>query len=61
MFCVLFEIAHAGEPMGLREEGPPGVFSRAWSKGSASLDCNARTSKLEFPAFPLAPPVTELA
>ena len=41
-----------GVPLGLCEEGPPGVFSRAWSKGTATLDCNTWTARLPFPLLP---------
>jgi hypothetical protein len=37
-----------GEPLGLCEERAAGVFSRAWSKGAASIDCNAFTATLDF-------------
>jgi len=29
-----------GVPLGLCKEGPAGVFSRVWSKGTVELDCN---------------------
>eukprot|EP01048_Picozoa_sp_COSAG05_P025389 COSAG05_NODE_6435_length_958_cov_4.103609_1_plen_159_part_00 len=45
----IFRQLDVGTPTGLCKEGPPGRFSRAWSKGSASLDCNAWTSTLNFP------------
>ena len=38
-----------GEPTSLCVEDPPGVFSRAWTKGSAQLDCNEYTATLDFP------------
>jgi hypothetical protein len=37
-----------GEPTGLCLESPAGVFSRTWSKGVASLDCNSYTAILDF-------------
>ena len=47
-----------GEPLaggaGLCTEGPAGVFTRAYSAGTASLDCNAWTASLPFPALPHA-------
>ena len=43
----LYEL-DVGEPLGLCVEGPAGVFSREWSKGTASLDCNAWTASLPF-------------
>ena len=41
-----------GEPLGLCTEGPAGRFSRRWSKGSASLDCNTYTAALHFKSLP---------
>jgi hypothetical protein len=41
-----------GEPTALCAEGPPGVFSRAWTKGTASLDCNTWTAALPFALLP---------
>ena len=38
-----------GVPTSLCVEAPAGVFSRAWSRGSASLDCNAWAATLDFP------------
>jgi hypothetical protein len=32
-----------GEPLALCEQAQPGVFSRKWSKGVATLDCNTWT------------------
>ena len=43
----LFDM-HAGEPLGLCEEGAPGVFSRQWSMGVAELDWNTWTASLPF-------------
>lgn len=37
-----------GAPLGLCEEGPAGVFSRAWSKGTAAVDCNTWEGTLPF-------------
>ena len=41
----------AGEPTGLCTEGPTGVFSRNWTLGTASLDCNSWTASLPFPSL----------
>ena len=43
----LFDL-DVGEPTGLCAEGPDGVFSRNWSKGKASLNCNDFTATLDF-------------
>lgn len=43
----LFDL-DVGEPLGLCEETRPGVFTRAWSEGVASLDCNTWTAALPF-------------
>jgi hypothetical protein len=43
----LFDL-DVGEPLGLCEETSPGVFTRAWSEGVASLDCNTWTATLPF-------------
>lgn len=43
----LFEL-DVGEPLGLCVEGPPGVFSRPWTQGTAALDCNAWNGTLPF-------------
>jgi hypothetical protein len=43
----LFEL-DVGVPLGLCSEGPEGVFSREWSKGTASVDCNTWTGSLPF-------------
>lgn len=37
-----------GEPLGLCAETAPGVFERAWSKGTVSLDCNTWEASLPF-------------
>jgi hypothetical protein len=37
-----------GEPTGLCTEGPSGVFSRAYTRGVASLDCGSFTPRLPF-------------
>ena len=42
-----------GTPTALCAEGPPGVFSRAWTEGTAELDCNEWTASLPFPSLPL--------
>ena len=47
MWTPLFDM-DVGEPLGLCAEGPPGVFSRAWSRGTAALDCNAWQATLPF-------------
>jgi hypothetical protein len=47
LLCVLHQL-QAGEPTGLCVEAPTGVFSRAWSLGTAELDCNSWTAKLPF-------------
>ena len=41
-----------GEPLGLCAEGPPLVFARNWTKGTASLDCNTYSAVLPFPSLP---------
>ena len=41
----------AGEPQGLCTEAPAGVFSRAWSEGTAQLDCNKWAAELPFPSL----------
>ena len=42
-----------GRPLSLCEEGPAGVFSRRWSKGIATLDCNSWQADIPFSALPL--------
>ena len=42
-----------GQPLGLCQEGPAGVFTRQWSRGQAALDCNSWTAQLPFPLLPL--------
>ena len=37
-----------GEPLGNCTEGPAGVFSRVYSKGTATLDCNTWAASLPF-------------
>lgn len=37
-----------GEPAGSCQQERPGVFSRRWSKGKATLDCNSWASTLHF-------------
>jgi hypothetical protein len=44
----LWDAYDVGEPTGLCVESPSGVFSRTWSKGSASLDCSTWTATLNF-------------
>ncbi len=46
----MFEL-DAGEPAGLCAEGPAGVFSRAWSRGVAAIDCNSFSASLPFELF----------
>jgi hypothetical protein len=46
-------LLQAGVPLGLCTEGPSGLFSRAWSAGNASLDCNTWSADLPFPALPV--------
>ena len=41
-----------GAPLALCAEGPAGVFSRAWSKGVAAIDCNTWTGALPFARRP---------
>jgi len=43
----LFDL-DVGEPTGLCTMPTPGVFSRQWSKGVATLDCNSFTATLDF-------------
>ena len=43
----LFDL-DVGEPLGLCTEENPGVFSRQWSKGSATLDCARFEATLTF-------------
>lgn len=43
-----------GIPLGLCAEGPVGVFSRNWSAGTATLDCNEYTASLPFPTLATA-------
>ena len=44
----LFDAYDVGEPTGACTQSAPGVFSRTWSKGTASLDCNTWTATLNF-------------
>lgn len=46
----LFEL-DAGEPAGLCVEAAPGVFERAWTRGTARLDCNAWIADLPFGVY----------
>ena len=41
-----------GEPMELCQEGPVNVFSRKWTKGTATLDCNSYKATLPFQPLP---------
>jgi hypothetical protein len=38
-----------GTPQGLCKQEQPGVYSRQWSNGKVSLDCNDWTASLPFP------------
>lgn len=40
-----------GTPLGLCAEDTPGVFSRAYTAGTAVLDCNQWTASLPFPSM----------
>lgn len=44
-------LLQAGAPLGLCEEGPSNVFSRAWTAGTASLNCSAWSATLPFPSL----------
>lgn len=37
-----------GTPVGLCQQPAPGVFTRLWSNGNATLDCNTWTAQLNF-------------
>ena len=41
-----------GRPLGLCQEGPTGVFTRQWSKGTARLDCSRWEAHLPFEMLP---------
>jgi hypothetical protein len=41
-----------GTPLALCAEAPAGVFTRAWSAGTARLDCNTFEADLPFPSLP---------
>ena len=43
----LFDM-QVGVPQGLCTSPAQGVFSRAWSKGVATIDCNSFTATLDF-------------
>lgn len=43
-----------GEPTGLCAESPAGVFTRPYTLGVASLDCNSFSPRLPFDSLPLA-------
>ena len=45
----------AGEPTALCVEAPANVFSRAWTKGVAVLDCNRFEAALPFESLPWPP------
>jgi hypothetical protein len=40
-----------GEPTELCVEAPSGVFSRDWTMGTATLNCNDWTASLPFPSL----------
>ena len=40
-----------GEPVGLCAEPKPGIFTREWSHGTATLDCNTFAASLPFPSL----------
>ena len=40
-----------GDATGLCTEGPSGVFTRQYTAGAASLDCNAWKADLPFPSL----------
>jgi len=46
-FSPLF-LLDVGEPLGLCSEAAPGVFTRRWSRGVATLDCNTFEATLAF-------------
>merc|ERR1712039_989232 len=50
----LFDL-DVGEPLELCQEHEPGIFSRRWSRGSASLDCNTFSTSLNFTQKQLQP------
>jgi len=50
-FTSLFYLS-VGEPTALCVEAPTGVFSRAWTRGTPSLDCNTWEASLPFAALP---------
>lgn len=43
----LFDL-DVGEPLGLCAQTAPGAFSRAWTKGTAAIDCNTFTAEIDF-------------
>ena len=48
MLCKLL----SGTPTGLCQEQPPGLFSRQWTNGKATLDCNTGEASLRpFPSL----------
>ena len=44
----MWDAYEVGEPAGLCQEGAQGVFSREWTKGKATLDCNTWQATLDF-------------
>jgi len=44
-------LLQVGTPTGICSEGPPGVFKREWTAGTAELDCNTYTATLPFPSL----------
>ena len=44
----LFDAYDVGEPAGACEQTAAGVWSRNWTRGSATIDCNAWTATLNF-------------
>jgi len=48
-------LLQAGTPTGLCTEEEIGIFSRQWSAGKATLDCNTWSANLPFPSLPKLP------
>lgn len=44
----LWDLYDVGEPAGACEQPAPGVFSRAWTRGVATLNCSSWTATLDF-------------
>jgi len=44
-------LLQAGEPTGLCAQVTPGVFTRPWTNGVASLDCGSFVADLPFPSL----------